>query len=288
MKWLRLYNETAANPDWRMVALDTGQPVHVVVAVWTAMLCHASAANPRGTLAGWNDKRTAAMLDLSAEQITAIRQAMQGVSLDGERLSAWDDEQFASDNVTARSQRCRDKKRAEATPETVAAPTSNVDATLQATDATFPPLRATDTDSDTDSPNGEEKKKKKRPPKADTSPEFEAFYEEYPEKVSKPAAWKAWQGAIRKTTLDRIMNGLRQYKHELAKPNARYPCHPATWLNNERWNDQPTQVHHDQQRSSGGKNFQPRGTAAITRLLDQELEELGFDPHHPGGYPIRH
>jgi hypothetical protein len=288
MKWLRLYNETAANPDWRMVALDTGQPVHVVVAVWTAMLCHASAANPRGTLAGWNDKRTAAMLDLSAEHIDAIRQAMQGVSLDGERLSAWDDEQFASDNVTARSQRCRDKKRAEATPETVAAPTSNGDATLQATDATFPPLRATDTDSDTDSPNGEEKKKKKRPPKADTSPEFEAFWQEFPEKVAKPAAWKAFQVAIRKIPFDQMMHAVRQYRHKQARPNARYPCYPATWLNNERWNDQPTQARHDQHPYSGGKNFQPRGTAAAASLLDEELEGHDFNLYHPGGRPIRH
>jgi hypothetical protein len=286
MKWLRLYNETAANPDWRMVALDTRQPVHVVVAVWMAMLCHASAANPRGTLAGWNDKRTAAMLDLTAEQIAAIRHAMQGVSLDGERLSAWDDEQFASDNVTARSQRCRDKKRAEATSEPVAPAPSNVDATLQTTDATFPPLRATDPD--TDSSNEEEKKKKKRPPKADTSPEFEAFWQEYPAKVAKPAAWKAFQVAIRKIPFDQMMPAVRQYRHEQERPNARYPCHPATWLNNERWNDQSTQVHHDQHRYSGGKNFEPRGTAATASLLSEELEGLGFDLHTSSGYPIRH
>lgn len=36
------------DPKWRLVAADSGQPVHAVLAVWAAMLCHASGIEPHG------------------------------------------------------------------------------------------------------------------------------------------------------------------------------------------------------------------------------------------------
>ncbi|CAO3351910.1 hypothetical protein [Azospirillum melinis] len=155
MKWLRLYNETVHDPKWRMIAIETEQPVHAVLAVWMAMLCHASGAEPRGTLDGWNDRLAGAALDLKGSAVEAIRTAMQGVVLNGDRLTAWEKRQFKTDDVNVRSKRHRAKKPDHERDSNVAAtgvdPTCDghatlhdPDATLQTTDATLPPLRATD------------------------------------------------------------------------------------------------------------------------------------------------
>ncbi|CBS88997.1 hypothetical protein [Azospirillum lipoferum] len=148
MKWLRLYNETVNDPKWRMIAIETEQPVHAVLAVWMAMLCHASGAEPRGTLTGWNDRLTGAALDLKGAAVEAIRTAMAGVVLDGDRLSAWDKRQFKTDDVNERSKRHRAKKPAHErdgnVAETDGDPTRDGHATLHDPDATLPPLRATD------------------------------------------------------------------------------------------------------------------------------------------------
>lgn len=160
MKWLRLYNETINDQKWRMIAIDTEQPVHAVLAVWMAMLCHASGAEPRGTLTGWNDRLTGAALDLKGSVVEAIRTAMAGVVLDGDRLAAWDRRQFKTDDVNERSKRHRAKKPDHERDSNVAAtdvdPTRNghatlhdPDATLQTADETLPPLRATDSRSQT-------------------------------------------------------------------------------------------------------------------------------------------
>ncbi|PWC50637.1 hypothetical protein TSA6c_32715 [Azospirillum sp. TSA6c] len=152
MKWLRLYNETVHDPKWRMIAIETEQPVHAVLAVWMAMLCHASGAEPRGTLTGWNDRLSGAALDLKGSAVEAIRTAMQGVVLDGDRLTAWEKRQFKGDDVKERVKRYRARKAAETDNCNVTSPEidqGNDGVTLQSPDETLPPLRATDSRSQT-------------------------------------------------------------------------------------------------------------------------------------------
>ncbi len=147
MKWLRLYNETVHDPKWRMIAIEAEQPVHAVLAVWMVMLCHASGAEPRGTLTGWNDRLAGAALDLKGDVVNAIRTAMQRVVLDGDRLTAWDKRQFKGDDVKERVKRYRARKAAETDSCNVTSleiDQSNDGVTLQSQDATLPPLRATD------------------------------------------------------------------------------------------------------------------------------------------------
>lgn len=86
MEWLRWYQGTINNPKWRVVAADSGQPLVAVLAVWAAILEHASQTDPRGTLSGWRPKVVAAALDLSVDAVQAIHDAMQGMVLDGEQI----------------------------------------------------------------------------------------------------------------------------------------------------------------------------------------------------------
>jgi hypothetical protein len=68
---------------------------------------------------------------------------------------------------------------------------------------------------------------------------FEEFWAEYPNKVGKPKAQEAFSKALTKTDVETLMAGLRLY---VSKTDDRPWCNPATWLNQDRWGDQPAQV----------------------------------------------
>ena len=83
----------------------------------------------------------------------------------------------------------------------------------------------------------ETKKEKKRiPPSVDG---FDLFWNEYPRKVGRGLAVKAWSKAIAKTLPATIMDGLTQWKRSKDFPSEeKYIPHATTWLNAERWLDQ--------------------------------------------------
>jgi hypothetical protein len=111
MKWLRLYHDTPNDPKWRLVAVESGQPVANVLAVWTHMMVNASEANDRGRLENWNDRIVGAALDIRGDAVAAIREAMQGVVLDGDVLTGWEKRQRqGSDDAAARKAKSRAKQ----------------------------------------------------------------------------------------------------------------------------------------------------------------------------------
>jgi hypothetical protein len=65
---------------------------------------------------------------------------------------------------------------------------------------------------------------------------FVAFWQQYPHKVGKPTAQKAFEKACKRAPVPEIMAGLARYA---AKTDDRPWCNPATWLNQDRWADQP-------------------------------------------------
>lgn len=67
---------------------------------------------------------------------------------------------------------------------------------------------------------------------------FDAFWQVYPRREAKGAARKAWDKAVAKATPEVIIEGAKRYA---ADPNRdqRYTAHAATWLNGERWGDDP-------------------------------------------------
>jgi len=111
--WLRWHVGTGTDPKWKVVARRCRQPVHAVLAVWALMLECASQAADRGTLEGWDDEDAGAALDLTVEDVAAIREAMQGKVLDGGRLEAWSRRQpKREDNSADRVRAFRQRKRA--------------------------------------------------------------------------------------------------------------------------------------------------------------------------------
>lgn len=72
----------------------------------------------------------------------------------------------------------------------------------------------------------------------DEKKEFETqFWPLYPNKVGRGAALRAFATARRKVELGAMLEGLGRYI--ASKPGDRPWCNPATWLNQERWADQP-------------------------------------------------
>jgi hypothetical protein len=71
---------------------------------------------------------------------------------------------------------------------------------------------------------------------------FDAFWAHYPRKKGKGAARTAWARATKKADPGEIITGLSRYCREVEQVDeARFIAHPATWLNQERWLDEPDQ-----------------------------------------------
>jgi hypothetical protein len=77
-----------------------------------------------------------------------------------------------------------------------------------------------------------------------SGPGFEDFWQAYPRKVGKGAARKAWDAAVGRKRVDPrvIITGARRYAADPNLPTEAeksFIPHPSTWLNAERWGDEP-------------------------------------------------
>jgi hypothetical protein len=68
---------------------------------------------------------------------------------------------------------------------------------------------------------------------------FDTFWKAYPRKVNKPGALKAWKNKKLNDSIDIILAGLERWKasRQWVKDGGQFIPHPATWINQERWND---------------------------------------------------
>ena len=70
--------------------------------------------------------------------------------------------------------------------------------------------------------------------------QFEEFWKEYPRKVGKGAAKRAFEKVIKSMTLETLVTAVRRQKcgSQWTKDNGQFIPHPATWLNQARWEDE--------------------------------------------------
>ena len=101
--------------------------------------------------------------------------------------------------------------------------------------------------------------------------EFAVFWSAYPHKVGKRAALKSFAAARRRALPEVIMAGLARYA---SKTDDRPWCNPATWLNQDRWEDQegPSQ-------EGNGKPVTPATQEKRERELRQRLHAQGASPY---------
>ena len=66
---------------------------------------------------------------------------------------------------------------------------------------------------------------------------FNDWYKDYPKKVGKGQARKAFKAALKKTDLETLKAGLAKYLKTVEGKDKEFIANPATWLNGERWDD---------------------------------------------------
>ena len=73
---------------------------------------------------------------------------------------------------------------------------------------------------------------------------FECFYEKYPRRIGKIAAEKAWEKAIKKVDPNLLVVKAKIYANHVQASQIpmKFVPHPATWLNQGRWEDELAHV----------------------------------------------
>lgn len=112
--------------------------------------------------------------------------------------------------------------------------------------------------------------------KSEYSSGFLEFWRAYPRKVGKGAAWRAWRTSRPDT--DAVLAALKWQaaSESWAKEGGRYIPHPATYLNQRRWEDEPVGASQPaQQKPKNGTIYNP-GTGACKDAKDYSLFVCGI------------
>ena len=136
-----------------------------------------------------------------------------------------------------------------------------------------------DTDTDTDNDTDTETIKTLSPPAAVDAPKkdlqterFDEFWKLYPRKVGKAAALKSWK-KIKPTAelFERILTAVEAAKNsqQWQKDGGQYIPHPATWLNQGRWDDELTPAV-NASRSTRGAGGKVDTIAVLERIYREE------------------
>lgn len=105
----------------------------------------------------------------------------------------------------------------------------------------------------------------------------EIFWPAYPHKVGKPRALKSFLKARKNDGLENIMAGLERYV--TGKPPDRQWLNPETFLNGERWNDQPAAT---SEQNHARTNIDNRSTARqFAEAVFDKCRREGVDPFKP-------
>lgn len=71
---------------------------------------------------------------------------------------------------------------------------------------------------------------------------FQTFYDAYPRRESRGAALKAYRQAVKKADPPTILAAAQRFRTSRAGQDPKFTPLPATWLNAEKWADDPTGV----------------------------------------------
>jgi len=242
VRWFRLYDDTINDP--KILKLPEATRWH-----WVAMLCIAS--KNEGHLPPLDD--VAIQLRTSPAKATEIIATLVKAGLldkteTGFAPHNWNGRQYKSDVSTERVKRFRNGKR-------------NVSSNVSET----PPETEAETEAE-----------KKETRDALSSRDFDAFWLAWPNKVGKPAALKAFLSAHkRQPDILVILAGVENYIR--AKPPDRPWLNPATFLNQNRWEDRPAAV-----GATNGKSGEI--SSACDNLIDRLNEGFGRTaPEEPSG-----
>ena len=113
MNWFRWYHGAVSDPKLALIAKKSGQTRPIVIAIWAALLEHASQAESRGDISGFDAETVAVALDIDEDAIPAVIAAMttKGMITDGV-ITAWDRRQpQREDGAAERAKAWREKQK---------------------------------------------------------------------------------------------------------------------------------------------------------------------------------
>jgi hypothetical protein len=264
-RWYRAYEGTVTDAKLAETALIAETSRSVVIATWHAILesCAITQGNGRFETTA---RRVAASLGEPTAVIERVFAGLTEVKMtEGDVVIAWSKRQFESDISTERSRKHRQASR-------------NVNATLQQQHATPP-----ETDTKT---NTEAETKKEEPSLRSVALTVDVsratsiwpanyrnhFWQEYPRKKAKKAAFKALDRVCKsgEVPFDRLMAAVRK----IPTNEPVFIPHPATWLNGGRWDDE---------QSPGETVNAHEKTGSIIAAADRLVARLAdFDRPPPG------
>lgn len=225
MEWFRSIHGAPTHRKWLSVARKAGMPVPVVVATVWALLDHASRADDRGSIAGFDLDDQAAFLGVDEDDVAAVIDALREKGwVAGARIASWCEHQSKrEDGAAERAKAWRERKKAQerGTERTRTQPNAR---------------ERPDTDTEIDiSPNGD------IPPTPQGSePDgFADFWQAYPRKVGKPRAIKAYRSALARASPGKLIAGARRLAAERQGEDEKFTPHPTTWINRDGWDDPP-------------------------------------------------
>lgn len=173
-----------------------------------------------------DDFKRLAAANLTTDQIALVMEMNEAARLAG-KAEAEAVVEAGREKARARWQKWDAKRRS-----------TNVDKRLPTTANASKQLTGGDArgDDKTSTQRIEPQKEEKKETRAARDVEFDAFWKLYPNRVGRAAAKASFVKARSKVELDPLMAGLRRY---VGKTDDRAWCNPTTWLNQERWTDEP-------------------------------------------------
>ena len=120
------------------------------------------------------------------------------------------------------------------------------------------------------SPEGINRGKKSKKSKSDLESKFEKFWEEYGNKKSKPRSFISFKKALQKVDLDTILKSIKPYKAYLQESGIAQK-YPATWLNQECWNDDYGQQHEEIDKNEDQEKLKE---SYLANLSDSKVDQF--------------
>lgn len=236
MGWWRAYDGISQDAKLHMVACKLRMERCYINGAWLAVLDQGSQANERGDVSHLLDPAmfawAAGMKKTAAERVLKAFLEVGLITQDGE-ISAWKRRQFESDSSKNRTKVYRERKANPLGPNDTDPPG----------DGGVTPSEQNRTDHTPYSPpEGDGGEAPEEPKKADApQADFDAWWAVYPRKVAKPDALKKYRAARKTASPEALMDGLRRWQRYWERRHQepdKIP-HPATWLHQQRYNDDP-------------------------------------------------
>jgi hypothetical protein len=268
VKWFRWYRGATENPKFAIIAarankcdeegigggsgnrLDGAVNLTDVIAVWAVILEDAANLNHWGRCLK-DAKFIAVVLRWHEEEVQHIINEFvtEGMMDENGNVTKWHEYQYTSDVDPTRNERQKryyDRHKRKGNGATTVAKRKPNALVLRPD---------TDTDTDTDitpkSPKGD----------AAFKEEFETtFWPAYPRKAAKAPALKAFLKKRKTVSLEDLISGLARIDTE--RPE--YIPHAATWLNQERWQDEAINKANSLVRRNGAGFYIKAGSAEFT------------------------